>query len=380
MKRYLSISLLLLLCLLTISCSQNKKEKANTLKIGAILRLSKGASDGIPAKYGIEIAVAEINQHGGINGKKVKVIFYDSKDDSTTAVNAAQKLITVDKVQAIIGPMMSGNVLAVAPICNKSKVVLLTPTGTSPKISTAGPYVFRICSRIDVQAKALVKKAIALTGKTNPTVAIIYSNEPYGKGCKNLFLKFLQKNNITPVAIESFQRGDKDFQAQLTKLIPSNPDILFIPGYLQETAPLIVQARQMGLTGLSVGGFGDIAPQYITLAKQAAEGHLVAGEYDPDYATQLNKKFVRLYKQKLAQNPDAPNNIMFAALTYDGVRMIADAFKHGANTGEEVKNFLIKLKNFDGVTGRLSFDQNGDVQKGGVYLFQVKNGKYVKIN
>ncbi len=378
MRKYLIF--ILMLSFFVISCSEKSKQENNNYKIGAILRLSKGASDGIPAKYGIEIAVKKINENGGINGKKVEVIYYDSKDDSTTAVNAAQKLISVDKVQAIIGPMMSGNVLAVAPICERNKVVLLTPTGTSPKISSAGEYVFRVCSRIDLQAKALVNKALELVNKPNPSIAIIYSNEPYGKGSKNLFLKYLEEKGIKPVAIEAFQRGDKDFQAQLTKLVPLNPDILFIPGYLQETAPLIAQARQMGLTGLSVGGFGDIAPQYIELAKDAAEGHLVAGEYNQDYSTEDNKKFVQAYTQMLKNNPDAPNNIMFAALTYDATNMLLEAFKQGATTGTQIKDFLTNLKNFPGVTGNLSFDTNGDVQKGGVYLFQVKNGKYVKIN
>ncbi len=218
-----------------------------------------------------------------------------------------------------------------------------------------------------------------MVNKPNPSIAIIYSNEPYGKGSKNLFLKYLEEKGIKPVAIEAFQRGDKDFQAQLTKLVPLNPDILFIPGYLQETAPLIAQARQMGLTGLSVGGFGDIAPQYIELAKDAAEGHLVAGEYNQDYSTEDNKKFVQVYTQMLKNNPDAPNNIMFAALTYDATNMLLEAFKQGATTGTQIKNFLTNLKNFPGVTGNLSFDTNGDVQKGGIYLFQVKNGKYVKI-
>ena len=125
------------------------------IKIGSVLRLSAGAEDGIPAKRGVELAVDEINKAGGINGRKLEVIFEDEKDSPTSAVNAVQKLINVDKVVAIIGPMTSGAALAAAPSANESKILLVTPTATSPKVSGAGAYIYRGCSRIDKQAEAL---------------------------------------------------------------------------------------------------------------------------------------------------------------------------------------------------------------------------------
>lgn len=360
--------------------TSSKQDKKEPYKIGAVLRLSKGASDGVPARIGTELAVNMINSSGGINGRKLEIIYYDSKDDATTAVNAVQKLISVDEVQAIVGPMMSGNVLAAAPLCERSQVVMITPTGTSPRITEAGEYIFRICSRIDLQAKALVEKALEMNEEKNPKVAIIYSNEPYGKGCKKLFSKYLAEQDIQPAAVESFQRGDKDFQAQLTKIESLSPDILFIPGYLQETAPLISQARQMGIDALSVGVFGDMAPLYVELAGKAGEGHLIAGEYDRDYQTQINSRFKSAYEKRLQGDTDVPDNIMFASLGFDSVRMLAEAFQQGATSGPEIKDYLDSLEDFNGVTGELSFDSNGDVKKGGVYLFQVMDGKYEKIN
>ncbi|MFP4167849.1 MAG: ABC transporter substrate-binding protein [Desulfonatronovibrionaceae bacterium] len=364
----------------TADTSRESGPQKEPYKIGAVLRLSKGASDGVPARVGTELAVDMINSAGGINGRELKIVYYDSKDDATTAVNAVQKLISVDEVQAVIGPMMSGNVLAAAPLCQRSEVVMITPTGTSPKITGAGDYIFRVCSRIDLQAKALVKKALEMSGDERPEVAIIYSNEPYGKGCRKLFVKYLEQEGISPQAVESFQRGDKDFQAQLTKIKSLDPDILFIPGYLQETAPLVSQARQMGIDALSVGVFGDMAPLYVELAGKAAEDHLIAGEYDKDYETQINSEFKSAYEQKLRDNPNLPDNIMFASLAFDSVRMLAEAFQEGAQTGPQIKGYLDELENFDGVTGTLSFDSNGDIEKGGVYLFQVKEEKYEKIN
>ncbi len=351
--------------------------QAEEIKIGAILRLSQGASDGLPAKRGIEIAVREINAAGGIGGKQLKVIYEDEKDSAPASVAAYQKLVSMDKVKVIIGPMMSGNVLAVAPLAQREKIVIVTPNGTSPKISDAGDYVYRGCTRIDKQAEALTKYAKENLKTTKP--AILYSNEPYGKGCNDLFSKFFAGLGIPVVATESFMVGDRDFSAQLTKLKQKSFDLLFIPGYLQETAPAISQARRMGITAQSMGVFGDMAPKYIELAGKASEGHLNCSEYDEDYNTPTNKRFKDAYYRIVKADPKEPNNIMFAAITYDMTRMVAKAIAAKGGAPDQVRSYLDTVKDFDGVTGKLSFDKNGDVVKQGVYLFRVTGGKYVKV-
>lgn len=361
------------LCFLTASGVQ----AADPIKIGSVLRLSAGAEDGLPAKRGVELAVAAINKAGGINGRKLEVIFEDEKDSPTNAVNAVQKLINVDKVVAIIGPMTSGAALAAAPSANEAKIPMITPTATSPKVSGAGPYIYRGCSRIDKQAEALTKY-IAETYKPK-TVGVLYSNEPYGKGCNDVFGKYFEQLGIKVVATESFMRGAKDFKAQLTNLKAANPDILFIPGYYQETAPAAVQARQLGLKQRIVGVYGDIAPIYIELAGKAAEGHLVASEYHEEYDTPKNKEFKEAYYALVKTIPNEPVNIMFAALTYDMTNLVAEGMKKYGPTPEGIKQFLDEVKDYDGVTGRLSFNPDHDVVKGDVALFEVKNGKYVKV-
>ncbi len=350
---------------------------AEPIKLGSVLRLSAGAEDGLPARRGVELAVKEINQAGGINGRPLEVIFEDEKDSPTQAVNAVQKLINVDKVVAIVGPMTSGATLAAAPTANEAKIVMVSPTATSPKVSGAGAYIYRGCSRIDKQSEALTKY---VAEKFKPkTVGILYSNEPYGKGCYELFSKDFEKLGIKVAAVESFMRGAKDFRAQLTNLKAANPDILFIPGYYQETAPAAVQARQLGLNQRIIGVYGDIAPIYIQLAGKAAEGHLVASEYDEDYDTPKNKKFKEAYYNLVKSLANEPVNIMFAALTYDMTHLVAEGMKKYGPTPEGIKKYLDEVKDFDGVTGKLSFDQNHDVVKGEVALFEVKNGKYVKV-
>ncbi len=353
---------------------------ADPVKIGSVLRLSIGAEHGIPAKRGVQMAVDEFNAAGGLKGQKVTVIFEDEKDSPTAAVNAVKKLIDVDKVVALVGPMTSGATLAAYKVADEAKVVFITPTATSPKVSGASPYLFRGCSRIDTQAKVLTDY-IAKTYKPK-TVAVFYSNEPYGKGCAEVFGKFFKDLGIKEVATESFNRGDRDFKAQLTKIKAANPDLIFIPGYTPETAPAAAQARHLGLNQRIVGVYGDMDPEYAKLAGKAAEGHLIAGEYDEDYDTPKNKKFRENY-YKQAKEANEPVNIMFAALLYDATGLVLEGMKKNGPTSEGIKKFLKEVKDFDGVTGKLSFNETNDVVRSGtasgVYLFQIKDGKYVKV-
>jgi branched-chain amino acid transport system substrate-binding protein len=352
---------------------------AEPIKMGSVMRLSIGAEHGIPCSRGVEMAVAEVNKAGGINGRQVELITEDEKDSPAASVNAVQKLINVDKVIAMVGPMTSGDVMAAVKIADDAKVVVITPTATTPKLSGAAAYVYRGCSRIDTQAKVLTDY-VAKTWKPK-TVAIFFSNEPYGKGCAGLFTKFFEKHGIKVVATESFMRGSRDFKAQLTTIKAAKPDILFIPGYTPETAPAAAQARQLGMKQRILGVYGDMDPVYIELAGAAAAGHLIGGEYDEAYNTPKNKKFIKDYAELVKKNKD-PYNIMFAALSYDAASMILAGMKQNGPTADGIRKFLDGMKDFDGVTGKLSFSKEHDVVRAGtdgVYLLEVKGGKYVVV-
>jgi branched-chain amino acid transport system substrate-binding protein len=349
---------------------------AEPIKLGSVLRLSVGSEHGIPSRRGVELAVEEVNQAGGINGRQVEVIFEDEKDSPTACVNAVQKLINVDKVAALIGPMTSGGVLAAGPTAEAAKKVCITPTATSPKVSGMGEFVSRACSRIDQQSLELTNY-VAKNWKPK-TVGILFSNEPYGKGCAELFSKDFEKSGIKVVAKESFNRGVRDFKSELTKIKAANPDILFIPGYTQETAPAAAQARQLGMNQKILGVYGDMDEVYIKLAGKAAEGHVIASEYDEYYDTPKNKEFKKRYYE-LAKKHNDPVNIMFAALTYDSTSLVLAGMKKYGPTSEGVQKFLKEVKAFDGVTGKLSFDKTNDCVKGALYILEVKNGKWVKV-
>ncbi len=352
---------------------------AQPINIGTVMRLSIGADDGIPCLTGVKMAVAQVNKAGGINGRPVKLYVEDEKDSPASAVNAVQKLINVDKVIAIIGPMTSGDTMACGKISDNAKVVMISPTATTPKLSGYGTYLYRGCSRIDKQAQVLTDY-VAKHWKPK-TVAIFYSNEPYGKGCAKLFTAFFKKHGIKVVDTESFMRGSLDFKPQLTKIKAAHPDILFIPGYTPETAPAAVQARQLGMKQPILGVYGDMNPAYIKLAGKAAEGHIIAGEYNENYDTAKNKAFVKAYNAYVKEHK-TPYNIMFAALSYDATSMVLDGIKKNGPTSAGIKKYLDNVKDFDGVTGKLSFSKEHDVMRAGtpgVYVLQVKDGKYVTV-
>jgi branched-chain amino acid transport system substrate-binding protein len=352
---------------------------ADPIKIGSVMRLSIGAEHGTPCARGVEMAVAEVNKAGGINGRKVELIGEDEKDSPASAVNAVQKLINVDKVVAMVGPMTSGDTMASGKIANDAKVIMISPTATTPKLSGYGAYIYRGCSRIDTQAKVLSDYVVK--NWKPKTVAILFSNEPYGKGCAGLFTKFFEKNGIKVVATESFMRGSRDFKAQLTKIKGTNPDFLFIPGYTPETAPAAAQARQLGMKQKILGVYGDMDPVYIQLAGPGGEGHVIGVEYDADYDTPKNKAFKKNYEELVKKNKD-PYNIMFAALSYDAASMILEGMKKNGPTAEGIKKYLDTMKDFDGVTGKLSFNKDHDVVRtgnAGVYIVEVKGGKYVTV-
>jgi branched-chain amino acid transport system substrate-binding protein len=374
LRKILALGIGVLLLLAPLAC-----EQAKPVKLGTVLRLSIGAEHGIPCRRGVEMAVAEVNKAGGVKGQKVELIVEDEKDSPAAAVNAVQKLISVDKVPAMVGPMTSADIMAASKTLEDAKVVAISQTATTPKLSGAGAYLYRGCSRIDTQARVLTDY-VAKTWQPK-TVGIFFSNEPYGKGCADLFSQFFEKNGIKVVATESFNRGARDFKSELTKIKAADPDILFIPGYTPETAPAAAQARQLGMNQRILGVYGDMDPVYIQLAGPAAEGHVIGVEYDEDYDTPRNKAFKQAYYELAKKNND-PVNIMFAALSYDAASLVLAGMQKNGPTSEGIKKFLDEVKDFDGVTGKLSFGKEHDVVRAGtdgVYIVEVKGGKYVKV-
>jgi branched-chain amino acid transport system substrate-binding protein len=366
-------------CALTKGGSEETSEGPHdTIKIGLVeMKTGSGTSYGEPNERGARIAVEEINAAGGVNGRNLELVIGDEKDEAADAATAVEKLISVDGVSVIIGPQKSAAVLAAAPIAEENEVVMITPDGTSPQISDAGNYIYRLCTRIDTQTNKLTEYTYTTLGLKK--VAILYSNEPYGQGSAKLYRQDYEALGGQIVAEESFMIGDTDFSVQLTKIKDAAPEALAILGYFPETAPAAVQARQLGLNQPIIGVYGNMSPQYVTIGGQAVEGSVMAVEYDPSYSLPKSKDFKAKYEQYLSEHPNDPSNIMFAALAYDTVYLVADAMKANGTSADQVKAYLDTTKDWQGITGTMSFDANGDADKGDIILVKVENGQFVGI-
>jgi branched-chain amino acid transport system substrate-binding protein len=336
------------------------------IKIGAILPLTgEAAVWGENVKTGIELAKEEINKKGGINGRKLEIIYEDGQCDSKTGVSAAQKLITVDKVQVIIGEVCSSVTLAIAPIANQNKVVLITPASSADSISQAGEYIFRNYPR----NSQFLDKIIELIEKLNKKkIAILFVNNDYGVGLKDYALQKISKEKI--VLVEGHDQKETDFRTTLTKLKSFNPDAVILATYYEDGALILKQAKEMKINALFLGTDAFDDPKVIEIAKEAAEG-LIFSAVKPEAGPKFSE-FKKAYIEKYNKEP-----VFLSDFAYDTLNIIVEAIEKGNYKGEDIKNYLYSIKNFPGASNLISFDENGDLINPSFTLKTIKNGKIV---
>jgi len=347
------ISFLSLLIIFSFMLPSGCAKREKVIKIGVILPLTgEAAKYGQSAKRGLDLALEEINASGRLRGKKLSLIYEDSKADPKEGVNAIQKLITIHKVPAIIGAMASSVTLAIAPIAEKNKVVLLSPASSAPKITYAGDdYIWNETSY--------------------RSIAIIYINNDYGIGLKRAFEKRFTELGGKVIISEPYEFGSTDFRTQISKVKNANPDAIYIIGY-GEMGRLLLQAKETGLNKpfFSCIMFED--PDILKIAGEAAEGVIYTfPSYDPKSQEKQIRDFVKDFKKKYGQIPDG-----FAANSYDALKILALAIKKGGEDSEGIKDSLYTVTDFPGVTGKTSFDANGDVKKP-IGIKTVKDGRFI---
>jgi len=334
----------------------NKKNKQEEIRIGAILPLSGDvAVYGNNTKKGIDLAVEEINQGGGINGRKIRIIYEDSKADPTTGATAMHRLIK-GKVQAVIDNSVSSVALAIAPIGDKRKVVVLSTGSTNPKLSGISPYFFRIWNSDDLEGRLSANFTIESLHLSR--AAIIYVNNDYGNGLYKVFSdKFTNKGGKI-LNRESYEQGATDFRTQLAKIKANNVDVLYIAGYSRENAVIIKQARELKITCQFIGTVTMEDKTIIDIAGQAAEGVIYPYPKDPDSNNPTVSNFRKNYKNHYDEDIAITCDV-----GYDAVYLIAKAISLGNSTGEGIRKGLTEIKSYEGASGLIEFDVNGDVNK-----------------
>ncbi len=329
---------------------------------------------GDSCKKAAELIAAQINQAGGlqVGDKKVpvKLFIEDNEDKAESAAAAGQKLISQNNVLAMLGPNASSNAIPAATICEDAKVIMISPWSTNPKTTEGKKFVFRACFIDDFQGQVMAK--FARQQLKAQTAAVLYDvASEYNKGIAEFFKKFFEEGGGQVVAFQSYSTGDKDFSSQLTAIKAANPQVLFLPNYYNEVPLQVKQALSQGLKVSIIGSDSWGSPELLTLAGKDLEGSYFSTHYAPDIATPQAKKFIGEYEAKYGKKPDD-----VAALTYDAAQLLCQAVTQaGSLDRQKVRDALAAVKEFDGVTGKMTFKGTGDPIKSAVIL-QVKDGKF----
>ena len=362
MKKTVLFGMAVLAGLFAAGCS---KSGGNTIKVGSIGPLSGAvAVYGVECKNGIDLAVEEINASGGVNGQMLEIIAEDDEGNPEKSVSAYKKLVTKDRVKYIIGSLTSGCTQAITQSAQAQKIVQIAPAATAPAITDAGNYVFRACF-IDPFQGTVGGKFAAENLKAK-TAAILYDiGNDYSVGLKENFFNEFERLGSRVVAQESYNTGDKDFNAQITKIKNVNPDVIYLPDYYGTVALIAKQLRAQGISKPIVGADG-----WDGLTENAGD-EVLNGFYSNHYATDSDsaavQKFVASFKDKYGKLPNA-----FAALGYDSVCLLKDALvKAGTVDGAAVRDAL-ESTNGDYVTGHLTFDAKRNPIKSAVMLEMVR--------
>jgi branched-chain amino acid transport system substrate-binding protein len=373
-------AVLISIALVTVSC---QKADQNVIKVGVIAELTGSIpAVGASCKNAALLAAKEINDAGGIElgGKKYKIelAIEDSAAKSDQAAAVAQKLITQQKVVAIVGPNSSGNAIPAAEIAETMKVSLITPWSTEPKTTinqkTGKPkqYVFRACFTDVFEGQALGKFASETLKKQKAAVLYDVGSDVL-KSQAELFRSSFEAAGGKTVAFESYTSGDKDFSAQLTKIHNADPDIIFLPSYYTDVPLQVQQAYRLGIKVPFLGSDAWSTPELIKMCGKDCEGFYFMNHYSPETKNPMTKKFADAYK---AMHGSVPDDI--AALTYDSFGLLVQAIKTaGKADPQSIRDALAAIREYKGVTGEMQFQAgSGDPRKGAV-IMQIKDGKFV---
>jgi len=371
--RRILLVLLFLLLGLAFSCSQQNNDDHSTIKIGFFGDLSAPTFNfGQSAMNGVLMATDELNQAGGINGRKIDIVFEDDKGSPELAAQITGKLIDRDKVVAIIGAGASGNSLAAAPKAQSAHIPLIAPSSTNPAVTQAGDYIFRACF-IDAFQGEVMAKFAASTLKAKKAAIMLDFNSPYSRGLSEFFELSFAKRGGQIVNKQSYSQGDADFRGQLSAIKSANPDVIYLPGYYGDVAIIAKQARQLGLNVALLGTDGWDAPELWELGGDALNGCYISNHYSVEDPSETIQKFAHDYRQRFGNlTPDA-----HAALAYDALRFLAEAIrKSGTVEGQKLRDALAETKNFPGVTGIISMDRNRNAVKPAVIL-KLEDRRYI---
>ena len=358
-KVYLLISVLMVVML--AACSEDDtnatSEKSGgpvSAKIGVISYMTgPGAAYGEAITNGFNLALDEINEKGDV---KIELIIEDSAGKQDQALTVAQKLMSSDDIVALLGPTLSTEMNVVGPEADINGIPIMGTSTTAAGIPQIGEYVFRNSIPESLAIPAALEKAVNKYGAKK--VAILYGNDDlFTQSGFDTMKAEAEKMGLEILTIETFQKGQSDYNAQLTKIKDLQPDLILASALYNEGAVIMDQARKMGIDLPFVGGNGFNSPQVIEIAGEASEGLIVATPWFGEKDDPKVQDFVKKYETEYGHKPD-----QFAAQAYDALYIMAEGLKNaGVADRDALRDALAEIKDLEGILGKFSFDEDGDV-------------------
>jgi len=343
----------------------------DTIKLGEFASLTgKEAFYGQTAHKGMVLAVEEINARGGVLGRPLELLTEDDQSKAGEAATVVKKLISRDKVVAILGEITSGRTLEAAPICQNARIPLISPGATAPEVTAKGNYIFRVCFIDPFQGTVMAK--FARDSLKIRRVAVLSSvSSAQSVGLARFFRERFTADGGLVVLEQKYGEGDKDFRAQLTAVKAAGVEGVFVPGYYAEAALIAKQARALGLAVPLLGVDGWESPELVAIGGAAVEGAYLSTHYSPENKSPAVVAFNERYRQRWAGDSNA-----LSALGYDSVMVLVDALRRAGTTdGAPLRAALAATRNFPGATGLITFDDQRNPTKSAVVL-TVKSGRF----
>lgn len=366
MHRLSRVLLTVSVLVFTASCTKKSEDapaqsaaSTTEIRIGQFGSMTGGeATFGQSTDKGIRLAIDARNAAGGIKGKKISLITEDNQGKPEEAAAVVKKLITQDNVVAILGEVASTRSLAAAPIAQKYKIPMVSPSSTNPKVTQVGDYIFRVCFIDPFQGPVMAR--FAHDNLKLSKVAILKDlKSDYSLGLAEFFTSKFKELGGQIVSEQNFQTGDSDFKGQLTRIRSANPDALFIPAYYTEVGLIARQARQLGIKAVLLGGDGWDSPKLFEIGQDAVNGAYFSNHYASESPNPATQKFIKDYKAKFNQSPDG-----LSAAGYDAAMILLNAMEKAADLSPEaIRAQLASTKDFEGATGKITINGERNADK-----------------
>jgi branched-chain amino acid transport system substrate-binding protein len=351
------------------SGNEGAKTAAQGVEGDTILVGEYGSMTGSEATFGqmthkgIELAFNQVNAAGGINGKKLKLISLDDQGKPEEAATAVNKLITQNKVIAVLGEVASSRSLAGAPIAQQNKIPMITPSSTNPKVTEVGDYIFRVCFIDPFQGTVMAKFATEHL-KVKKVAILKDVKSDYSVGLSTFFTNTLKGLGGKVVSEQTYASGDINFKGQLTNIKTSKAEAIFIPGYYTEVGLIARQARQLGIKAYLLGGDGWDSSKLYEIGKDAINGGFFSNHYTTESTDPRVTKFISDFKAAHNEVPDG-----LAAMGYDAAQVLIDGLKRAKElTPSALRDALAATKDFAAVTGNITINEQRNAVKSAVVV------------